>query len=232
MGSDLNGEDFKRRLRHQIGIGPDPGTASSSAAAGDAVELVKRYVGGAYTGSAFDVYGRNDPFAITSDDLIAIGMLSIQVAENSTSAIRPSAILELQIESGRIASLLNQLPLARDLHTLNQDEFDSWLGPGSPGEALYNLIRRRVSFPRVATHKLLARKRPQLLPIRDTVVEDALGMAGSDDWWRPWWEALRTEEVLVSRLRAIRQSAGTDYLSLLRVADIVIWLQNKERITR
>jgi hypothetical protein len=228
MGSGLSEADFKRRLRHQLGLDPDGGTPVSSADTGDPSELVRQYLGGAYTGAAFDVYGRNDPFAITSDDLIAVTMLSIPVSETSTSAMRPSAILDLQAKSGEIESLLNQLPLDRDLHTLTQDEFGSWLGSGSPGDALYHLIRQHISFPRVATHKLLARKRPMLLPIRDTVVERALGLGRRNDkWWRPWWVALSTDDALVPRLRAIRQLAGTQYLSLLRIADIVIWLQSK-----
>jgi hypothetical protein len=228
VGSGPSERDLKRRLRDQLGLAPDSGTPVSSAAAGDPSELVRQYVGGAYTGAAFDVYGRNDPFAVTPDDLIAVTMLSIPVNETNRSAIRPSAILDLQAKSDEIESLLNQLPLDRDLHTLTQDEFDSWLGSGSPGEMLYVLIRHRISFPRVATHKLLARMRPLLLPIRDTIVERALGLnRRNDKWWRPWWVALSTDDAIVPRLRAIRQRAGTHYLSLLRVADIVIWLQNK-----
>lgn len=112
---------------------------------------------------------------------------------------------------------------------MNAEEFESWLGPNSPGTELYDLLRQRISFPRVATHKLLARKRPLLLPIRDTVVEQALGLGDpKDEWWRPWWIALSTDEALVLHLREIRQLAGAQYLSLLRIADIVIWLQNRE----
>jgi hypothetical protein len=219
-------DEIVRRLRLQLGLDPDTGLPVEAPGGADSGELVKRYVGGAYTGAAFDIYGRNDPFAITADDLIAVTMLSIQVNENSASAIRPSAIVGLQAKSGQIASLLTQLPLDRDLHTLTHEEFDAWLAPGSPGDALYELIRRDV--PRVATHKLLARKRPLLLPIRDTVVERALDLAGPDDgWWRPWWGALTTDDAIVSQLRAVRRSSGTEYLSLLRVADIVIWLRNR-----
>lgn len=229
MSSGFSEDDVKRRLRQQLGLDPDSGKPVSSAATGDLSELVRHYVGGAYTGRGFDVYGRNDPFFITSDDLIAVTMLSISINENSNAAIRPSAIQGLQAQSGHITSLLHQLAPARDLHTLGQDEFDAWLGHGSPGEALFDLIRHSISVPRVATHKLLARKRPLLLPIRDTVVERALGLSGRNDpWWRPWWVALSTDAALVCQLRAIRQLAGTQYLSLLRVADIVIWFQNKD----
>ena len=77
-------------------------------------------------------------------------------------------------------------------------------------------------------HKLVARKRLLLFPIRDTVVEGALGLNGPKDlWWRPLWGALSSDDAMVSHLSAIRQLAETPHLSLLRVADIVIWLRNR-----
>jgi Family of unknown function (DUF6308) len=214
-------------MRHQLGISADDSAATPFPTIQDLVELVRQYLGGRFTGAAFDTYGQNDPCAVTADDLIAVTMLSIRVQEYGTAGIRPSAILELQAVSSEIHSQLSQLPADRELHTLNQDEFNSWLGPSSPGMVLFDLLRHRVSFPRVAVHKLLARKRPLLLPIRDTVVERALDLARPNDrWWQPWWLALGGDGAIVSQLSEIRRLAGTPNLSLLRIADIVIWLQN------
>jgi len=125
----FDGDDVARRLRRHLGLDPDTGVPISSASAEEASGLVKQYVGGAYTGAAFDLYGHNDPFAIASDDLVAVTLLSISVNEHSTSGIRPSAILKIDAQSGRIAALLSQLPPARDLHSLNADDFDAWLDP-------------------------------------------------------------------------------------------------------
>jgi Family of unknown function (DUF6308) len=146
MALSRGDKDIKGLLRRQLGLSPETGAPLSSAAAAD---LVKPYVssGGEYTGRAFDVYGRNDPFAITSDDLIAVTMLSISIREKSNSALQPSAILGLQTHSDQIESLLQQLPPTRELHTLNAEEFESWLGPNSPGTELYDLLRQRISFP-------------------------------------------------------------------------------------
>lgn len=214
---------MSEQLYHQLGItsGEDDRLAAQEAAG-----LLKDYLRG-YTGRGFDSYGSNDPFTITSDDLIAVTMLSIKINESSTSSIRPSAILALQAAAVGVSSQLEQLPADRELHMLGQAEFDLWLGPGAPGSALYELLRHQIALPRVATHKLLARKRPLLLPIRDRVVEQALDAANPDEWWRPWWQTLRTEGAVVAQLQLIREVAEAPHLSLLRVADIVIWMKNR-----
>ncbi len=191
-----------------------------------AVAVVRTYAAGGYTGAAFDIYGENDPTRITSDDLIALSMLSIQIREQSTSALRPSSILIIDSLAGRIAELLGEVPADRDLHTLTESEFDRWLGPESPGDELYWLLRNEASIPRVAVHKLVARKRLSLMPIRDTVVQAALGQK-ADPWWRPWWETLAGDPEVVARLGAIRQRSGAVHLSLLRVADIVVWMTHR-----
>jgi len=206
VSAGFDEDAVRRRLRHHLGLDPDSGAPVSPGAAGEASDLLKRYVGGEYTGAAFDLYRRSDPWSITSDDLVAVTMLSISINESSNSTIRPSAVLQIHAQSRRIAGLLSQLPLARDLHTLRADDFDAWLDAGSPGEPLYELLRHKISLPRVATHKLLARKRPQLFPIRDSVVENALSLSGQQDrWWRPWWAVLSSDDALVAHLHEIRQ---------------------------
>jgi hypothetical protein len=75
----------------------------------------------------------------------------------------------------------------------------------------------------VAVHKLLARKRLALFPIRDTVVEKALSQTAKL-WWRPWWETLAAAPGVVAHLEEIRRRSGAEHLSLLRVADLVIWM--------
>jgi hypothetical protein len=212
---------FRQRLRQELGLDSDLPDALDRAAG-----LVRTYGAGGYTGTAFDTYGHNDPVWITSDDLIAVSMLSIQIREQSTSSLRPTSILALDAWGGRVNELLGGVPADRDLHTLTESEFDRWLGPGSPGEELYWLLRKQVGIPRVAVYKLLARKRLALFPIRDTVVEKALGQK-ADPWWRPWWQALACDSEIVGRLEEIRQASGASHLSLLRVADIVVWMAHR-----
>lgn len=190
-----------------------------------AAGLVRTYRAG-YTGAAFDTYGRNDPARITGDDLIAVSMLSIQIREQGNAALRPTSILALERLEGAVTELLAAVPAGRDLYMLSGAEFERWLGPGSAGEVLYWLLRQQAAIPRVAVYKLLARKRLALFPIRDTVVEKALGQT-ADPWWRPWWETLAVDPEIVSRLEEIRRLSGASHLSLLRIADIVVWMTHR-----
>ena len=222
-GSSEPGGSFQQRLHRALHIGhdhPEPGVPHSVEAAADAV---RSYMEDEYTGAAFDGFGENNPVKITSDDLIAVTMLSIHIREKSTSSLRPSSILKLDSLADQIADRLGQIPTDRELHTLTPGEFERWLGPESPGDELYWLLRREASMPRVAVYKLLARKRLSLMPIRDTVVERTLFQT-QGEWWRPWWEALATDPEMVCRLTQIRQRSGAGHLSLLRVADIVLWM--------
>lgn len=224
--SSGTGSGFQQRLHRALQLGhdqPDHGVPHSVEAAAEAVCY---YIKKGFTGASFDGFGENDPVTITSDDLIAVTMLSIHIRETSTSALRPSSILTLDSLADEITDRLCQIPSDRELHTLTQREFDQWLGPESPGDELYWLLRKEASIPRVATYKLLARKRLSLMPIRDTVVERALGQT-QGEWWRPWWKALTTDPEMVSRLAQIRQRSGTGHLSLLRIADIVLWMTHR-----
>lgn len=218
MADGSAGSVFAQRVRRVFGL-DSPGPDAVERAAG----LVRTYRAGGYTGAAFDTYGRNDPIRITGDDLIAVSMLSIQIREQSNAALRPTSILVLERLAGAVTELLAAVPADRDLHTLSEAEFDRWLGDGSAGEVLYWLLRQQAGIPPVAVYKLLARKRLALFPIRDSVVSKALGQKAKL-WWRPWWEALAGDPGIVAQLDRIRQVSGAGHLSLLRVADIVIWM--------
>jgi hypothetical protein len=227
MAGDAGGSGggFRQRLRRELGLGVEH-EAGDADPVERAAAVVRTYGADGYTGAAFDTYSTNDPGAITSDDLIALTMLSIHIRQQSTSSLRPSSILALDSVSDRITEALRQVPADRELHTLTESEFQRWLGPGSPGDQLYWLLRKQASIPRVAVYKLLARKRPSLMPIRDTVVERALGHK-ADPWWRPWWETLAGDPEVVSHLGDIRRRSGAVHLSLLRVADIMLWMTHR-----
>lgn len=182
---------------------------------------------GRYSGRAFETYGVNDPYSITGDDLVAVTMLSIEINRGTCSGLTPDDALALEARSSEVDALLRSIPIDRTLEDLDRTEFDRWLGPGSPGDRLYALIKSVTGGRRVARHKLIARKRPGLLPIRDSVLETTLRWQNESEWWRPWWTALGSDPEVVDRLRRLRTDVPqAQHLSLLRVADIAIWMEH------
>ena len=69
--------------------------------------------------------------------------------------------------------------------------------------------------------KLLARKRPELVPIVDSVILDALRLRG--EAWRPLAQALQDPRLRreIDRLRPPRVNKS---ISTLRLLDVVVWM--------
>src|SRR5207245_316233 len=102
------------------------------------------------------------------------------------SGIDPEAAIALESNSERLSAHLTRLPLNVELHQLTRRDADAvLLAPNSPGAILWELILDILTAggtaKRVATSKLVARKRPLLLPVRDNKVVGRLG--GGTRWW-------------------------------------------------
>jgi hypothetical protein len=87
-------------------------------------------------------------------------------------------------------------------------------------------------FGAVRASKLLARKRPRLIPIYDQVVACVLGFGSANGTWKWTFDALSAnEQELVKVLNRIRELASTknpriSEVSILRVLDVVIWMDH------
>jgi hypothetical protein len=212
---------------------------------GDVRSNVERHFGievvGAapFDGAAFESYGTNDPLRVTPDDLIAVTMLSIQLSGTSQS-LRPQHAVALEAHARDIERLLARLPNDQDLADLEEGEAEQLLAwdaaAPSPARELYELLRRGLATAtnpgRVAVYKLLARKRPRLLAIRDGVVEAALEHVRPDPWWMPWWYVFERDRRSGGELRTALEAARSslpepEHLSLLRAADVAIWMENR-----
>ena len=190
-----------------------------------ALDLVKNYLATA-NGRFFETYGFNEtsPNRITSADLVAVTFLSMDVSPRTRSGFLPAHTIELAEREGQISRLLESIPADLELHCVPADRYDELLGPDSAASRLFSLLKDILGEGRsVARHKLLARKRPGLIPVSDSKTRRELWGEGA--WWRPWWEALTEDPTIVEQLGDIRQKAGTPaaHLSILRTADIIIW---------
>lgn len=92
---------------------------------------------------------------------------------------------------------------------------------------LFRLLRTRpdVKLSRSAVTRILAAKRPALVPIDDRLSRAFFGYPKGDEWWMDWRMALTpdvAERVEEARTEAAREVAAAAGLSDLRVLDIAM----------
>ncbi len=187
----------------------------------------------AYTGSYFNSWagggdsGENRD-SITADDLVAVSFLAVDIPGEAALGI-------LDTHRVKISGLLAKIPADRDLAEIPSGEFADTFGPDSPATQLWHLLRGRDTgrwgVGETKTSKIMARKRPRLVPIYDSVVGPLMGLNGNSiGQWSIWHNAFMEDPGLSPRLRQIRDKSGIEEpISDLRVMDIVLWMAGKQR---
>lgn len=174
-----------------------------------------------YTGASFERLGGGGdrPDAaneLTAEDIVAVSMLSVRIPGG--------AVLEL-LEKHRpaISDLLKQIPTDRDLVTVDPVAIDgTWVA-----SELWRLLKTVRGCGWVTVSKLLARKRPRLIPVYDKIVAAQVGWPTS--YWRSLACALRADDAALHRhLLRLRDEAGLPpSISAIRVFDVVTWMLGK-----
>jgi hypothetical protein len=203
-----------------------------AALAGDheaAVTLVRRYLrpdphlagAVAYTGSrleGWDGGGDRDGVAhrFTDADITAVALLSVEIP--------PRAVIELlSRRRDELTKLLSEIPCDVTLAEANAAD----IGPGSAAWRLWDALLRVDEVGWVTAGKLLARKRPRLVPIYDHVVRSVVG--APDNFWEELRQALQADGAsLAERLQIVAATAKAPHLTPLRVFDIVAWMEGTQ----
>lgn len=205
----------------------------------EAAERVRRYYTAttqhdrpAYAGSRFDDFlpDENPRDRFTAADLLATGLLSVHVPADGIVQV-----LTNEKRAQEMNSLLAELPDEDDLFGLSDQKFDELLdGKKSPGTKLWNMLRHKdtpklLGIGPTLTSKLLARKRPRLIPIWDSKIGKQLGLEDSGGHWRTMRELLTQDDgELVDRLARIQRESGQEgRISLLRTFDVAVWHAEK-----
>ncbi|MCK9795958.1 DUF6308 family protein [Isoptericola sp. 4D.3] len=132
---------------------------------------------GNYSGSTFATITPNDPYDITGADLHALSMLSVTVGPAATRRVLDDgperarlleALAAVDPEARLDKASAAVLEVAWDLYTAAKG-------------VLADPTTKRQSDPWVTASKLVARKRPRLLPVRDTKVRAVLGLESERD---------------------------------------------------
>lgn len=192
-------------------------------------------IGPAYAGSYFESLDRdiweNHPNRITGSDLYALSTLQISVP-------RAAGIGILGDEQRRITELLTEIPDER-LENLSREDYEKHLGRESPAQKLWDLLCRNNTGDKkwgigsTTASKIMARKRPHLIPIQDSVVDEVIDR-NKLNAWELWWQAFRDNEELADRAEKFRQyidgaKVTRPQLSTLRIFDVVLWMHGRRQ---
>ncbi len=168
------------------------------------------YTAPAFAGMTFSNLGRNPADEITADDLLAVTLLDI--------VWRPQVV--------RILLGSQQQELSRMLAAI-PDDLDLWHAPDEVSkhiDAIWDALMAIDGIGTASATKLLARKRPRLCPISDSVVIKAVGVPGRT------WHVLRCllqEPTALARVEALRPAAAAE-ASLLRILDVILWISHSD----
>lgn len=158
-----------------------------------------------FAGATFDLLGENPNKRFVVADLLTLNLLDEKVG--------PSAMR--RILSGEVNSALAAVPPKTKL----------WNSSAKVRIAMNSLREQLRTMPGIGptkAAKLCARKRPDLMPIYDSVVDRVLLIHQG-----PWWDALAsalTDESRRDRIQALDPHI-TDYTpSVLRLLDVAVWM--------
>ncbi|MFF4557895.1 DUF6308 family protein [Streptomyces sp. NPDC001422] len=192
--------------------------------------LLRRYwadlPGGApaYTGARFErlAGGGDHPEAanhFTPADFIAVATLSVDVPVR--------AALHLLEPPNPGSRLLLHIPADLELAEAGERH----IAESSPAWRLWRSLRDVDGIGPVSAGKLLARKRPRLLPVYDSVIKKVFERPPTDlSFWSDVRCALRADgRRLAAHLEDARDVSGIgEDISILRVLDTAAWLHGRD----
>jgi hypothetical protein len=162
---------------------------------------------GPFVGRDLDQLGDNPPNRVTRDDLLAVSLLGITWQPSTVRRI-------LGADADALTDLL--APITNmDLWLAD----DALLGAAS---AVWHRLRA-ANVPVVAAGKLLARKRPRLIPIVDHVIRRTLQPPRNRVWVT--LRGCLQDDALRQRIEQVRPVGAAD-ISALRLLDVVVWMRH------
>lgn len=177
---------------------------------------------GGYAAATFQTLAPNDPQDLTPSDLLAVTLMDVSV--------RPAALrrlLEPGTDRDAVLRALRAVPPDFDLAHADAPALDA-------AAAFYQSLKDVLRGNKwVTASKIAARKRPSLIPVRDSVVVAELGLRNRD--FREDWTVIRhllQDGDVVGPLRALARTASTDEIGLadvsdLRLLDTLVWMYRR-----
>lgn len=176
-----------------------------------------------FAGSSFDALAPVEPDSFTPSDLLATGLLDVPFGPRAVRAL-------LEDEREALEKQLACIPHDVDLWDATAEQL-------APAYDLWRALKRSLQGMGVGPtrrSKLMARKRPRLVPVVDSTIRAALGIGPHDDSWLVLRQALRDDDgALVRRIEELRPAhLSHREVSTLRILDAALWmnLSNSEHV--
>jgi hypothetical protein len=171
-----------------------------------------------YTGRWFEhCSAHGSPNTFDGNDVAACAALSVPVDGKTLNG--------LWARLGQLNALLAQSPD----RSVTLAAVDTQSAEYKSIHTLYDTIREIPGMGKVLTSKLLASKRPHLVPIRDSYVEALLG--SPNEWWAPWKKVVENE-ALVAEVRKLAEGKVPAGTSTLRIFDVLLWMEGDRQAKR
>jgi hypothetical protein len=158
----------------------------------------------------------------TASDLLAVGLLSVQLPPRAVLDLLEGALGE------KAAEFLSQIPASIPLWS---DDAEPLIKEGGPADSLWRLLDHEDGVGWVTAGKLLARKRPALIPVYDGVVRCAMG------WPKDFWAALRAAlrqnngQLLAEIDDLMKRAEVPSAITPLRGLDVAVWMHHRSSHT-
>jgi hypothetical protein len=174
---------------------------------------IDEYIG--YEGRQFEwFHSQSDQTLYTSNDILAIGALSVDVPATTARAL-------IEDPEGKYKTLLAQCIEYQKKNAQAMEQ--SWLWQdSSPFNELFKELGSEYGVGKVVRSKLMAAKFPDLIPIRDSKVEALLECEKAERWWEPIHQLLDTTSGTVADLQ---QNGQAVLATPLRKLDVILWME-------
>ena len=155
---------------------------------------------------------KGDPATFEATDVLAVEALSVKVPPNSAAKL-------LDTEAEDFNCLLRRIPEDKDIWEVSQSILDD---EGKAAQ-LYAKLKGLWGVGPVTAGKLLAAKRPRLIPVVDTLVSEVLKPPGGR-FWIPMYEQLLDDRRRERIAEVVSLPLGDFDVSLLRRIDVAVWM--------
>ena len=154
----------------------------------------------------------------TASDIVALRLLSIELPARVALDLLEGALGE------DATGFLEQISPSVNLWDADAEQLIKKRGPA---DSLWRLLEKQDGAGWVTAGKLLARKRPSLIPVYDNVVRCALGWPVN--FWTALRDALRQEDgSFQAALRDLKERSELPrQVTSLRVLDVAVWMRHR-----